>query len=38
MYLDGRKLYLICDLTLSLEKAKKDIDGIMKMPALRSTK
>lgn len=37
MHLDGRKLYLICDLTLSWKKAKKDIDGVMKMPVLRNT-
>lgn len=37
MHLDGRKLYLICDLTLSWKKAKKDIDGVMKIPALKNT-
>lgn len=38
MHLDGRKLYLICDLTLSWKKPKKDNDTVMKMPALRNTK
>ena len=38
MHLDGRKLFLICDLTLSQKKNKKDNGSVMKMPTLRKTK
>lgn len=38
MPLDGRKLYLICDLTLSWKKNKKDNGSVMKMPILGNTK